>query len=67
MKPITREAFVANRFVRKMFREMKMNQDEKYYSMSDLVEKNVAKLGGFLHIADVAFPKVRQEASNACE
>ena len=50
-----------------MYREMKMNQQEKYEAMSDLVEKNVAKLGGFLHIADVAFPKVRQEAGAACE
>ena len=35
---------------------MKVNQDDKYKAMSELVETNVAKLGGFLHIADTAFP-----------
>ena len=58
--------FVANRYVRKMFREMKMLQEEKYQALSDQVENNVAKLAGFLEIADVSFPRVQAEAATAC-
>ena len=44
-----------------------MNQDEKYKALGELVETNVAKLTGFLEIADVSFPKVREEAGIAGE
>ena len=65
--PVDCNMFVANRYVRKMFREMKMLQEEKYQALSDQVENNVAKLAGFLEIADVSFPRVQAEAATACE
>jgi len=47
--------------------EMQIDQENKYKHLKQLVESNVKKLSGFIEIADVSFPQVREDALQARE
>jgi len=61
------EAFVANKYVRKMYEEMKDDQQAKYNKLDTIFQNNVQRLMGFIDIADNQFPKVKLNAEKAVE
>lgn len=61
------EAFVANKYVRKMYEEMKDDQQAKYNKLDAIFQNNVQRLMGFIDIADNQFPKVKMNAEKAVE
>ena len=64
---LTIEAFVANKYVRKMYEEMKSDQEDKYNKLDQIFQHNVQKLMVFSDIADVQFPLVKINAEQAAE
>ena len=61
------ETFVANKYVRKMYEEMKDDQQAKYDKLDAIFQNNVHRLMGFIDIADTQFPKVKLNAEKAVE